>query len=378
MDHINLFCDEVWPSSPTASRNDDEDDNISVQMTENIITRKRSCTSFDEISSHDDEDDVNNNGDSDQFLHIMTKEDIELAFNICLDKENTYLPKPNYLQYLYYNNLIVARFRTIQWFIKCRSRFNLSFGTVFHATNYLDRFISMNQNSINNITEWKYWMIELLSIACFSIASKFIDTNPPMLHQINQMEDMEHSFEASAIQRMELKVLETLDWRLACTTTHSYLQLFIHQPHLQQHVIIIPKINHFLLRAISDTKLVEFRPSVVAASAIWFCLDRFLSTSSLNIDHYSLLTRFFHQHQKDDIIRCHNMMEKLWSSSNDGDYYYNYNYNGCPSSPTTVLLKDRNSIRDDHEISPFLKCYDCPNRPRKKLRTCCDQEKILL
>ncbi|KAF4369780.1 hypothetical protein F8388_011038 [Cannabis sativa] len=292
MDHINLFCDEVWPSSPTASRNDDEDDNIS-----------------------------------------------------------------------------------------CRSRFNLSFGTVFHATNYLDRFISMNQNSINNITEWKYWMIELLSIACFSIASKFIDTNPPMLHQINQMEDMEHSFEASAIQRMELKVLETLDWRLACTTAHSYLQLFIHQPPLQQHIIIIRKINHFLLRAVSDTKLVEFRPSVVAASAIWFCLDRFLSTSSLNIDHYSLLTRFFHQHQKDDIIRCHNMMEKLWSSSNDGDYYYyyyNYNYNGCPSSPTTVLLKDRNSIRDDHEISPFLKCYDCPNRPRKKLRTCCDQEKILL
>ncbi|XP_062096912.1 putative cyclin-D7-1 [Humulus lupulus] len=355
MDHISLFCDEVWPSSPTAA-SDDIGNNIPVQMTEHVITTKR-CS----FESHDD----NNGGDQ---FHITT-EDSEVALTICLEKEKTYVPEPKYSEYLESKNLIVARFRTIQWFIKCRSRFNLSFGTVFHATNYLDRFISINQNCI--ITEWKYWMVELLSIACFSIASKFIDTNPPMLHEINQMEDIEHSFEASAIQRMELKVLVALDWRLACTTAHSYLQLFT--PHLQYYLIlnhqqhiIIPQINHLLLRVISDTELVEFRPSVVAASAIWCCLDRFLSTPS-TVHQYSHLTRFFHQPQKDDIIRCHNMMEER--STNDGRIYlYDYN-NGCPSSPTTVLLKDRNNIICDDELSPFLKCYYCPNPPIKKQRT---------
>lgn len=78
----------------------------------------------------------------------------------------------------------------------------------------------------------------------------------------DQMEDMEHSFEASTIQRMELMVLEALDWRLSSTTPHSYVQLFTpklqsltldHDLH-QQHMIIT-QLNHLLLGAISGTIL---------------------------------------------------------------------------------------------------------------------------
>lgn len=35
---------------------------------------------------------------------------------------------------------------------QCRSRLNLSLGTVFYAANYLDRFISMNHCNVRNIT----------------------------------------------------------------------------------------------------------------------------------------------------------------------------------------------------------------------------------
>ncbi|PON90832.1 Cyclin [Trema orientale] len=333
MDHISLLCDEVWLSSPAS-------DDTPVQMTQHG-TKKR----------HDD------NGES-----HMTKEEFEQAFTICLEEEKSHIPKHDYLQYLVSNNLIVARFRSIQCFIKCRSRFNLSFGTVFYATNYLDRFISMNQYC--NI-EWKYWMVELLCIACLSIASKFIDTTTPTLHEINQIEDMEHLFEASTIQRMELKVLEALDWRLACNTPHSYVQLFIPNlqyltlDHLHQQHSIITQLFYLLLGAISDTKLVEFRPSVIAVSALWCCLGGFLSTSA-SANHDSCLTGFFDKEEKDDLVRCHKiMMEMHWINGTlykleaDGEYQYNY---GCPSSPTTVLLKERNSIRDFNvDLSPFQK-----------------------
>lgn len=40
------------------------------------------------------------------------------------------------------------------------------------------------------------------------------------------MEGVEHLFESTMIQRMELTLLETLGWRLNSTTPYSYIELF--------------------------------------------------------------------------------------------------------------------------------------------------------
>lgn len=68
---------------------------------------------------------------------------------------------------------------------------------------------------------------------------------------------MEHLFQPSTIQRMELMILQALDWRLACTTAYSYVEMFtraLHvtsnvKPHLHQE--IMAQVNDLLLRAIS-------------------------------------------------------------------------------------------------------------------------------
>ncbi|XP_030925183.1 putative cyclin-D7-1 [Quercus lobata] len=280
-----------------------------------------------------------------------TKEDCEQALAIYLEKEMSYMPEASYIEHLRSKNLIFARFRAIQWLFRSRSRLNLSFETAFHAASYLDRFISMHQ-----CNGWEHWMVELLSVACLSIASKFSETCTPSLHEI-QMENLDHSFHPSTIQQMELKLSEALGWRLGSTTAYSYVELLMWstdslKPHL--HEEFITRVTELLLGAISDSKVLEFRPSVIAVSALWCSLDE-LHPSTFDA-YLTSLTRHFNQSQKDDLVRCHMIMEaqQVGSLQNliDND---NGNYYDCPSSPTTVLPKQPIDICDCSFNFSFLK-----------------------
>ncbi|KAJ7961390.1 Cyclin [Quillaja saponaria] len=305
----NLLCDEVWlSSSETKSKCSDIEPCISV------------IGSFHE---YDDE------------------QEFEQALNVCLEKEIAYMPAPNYVEYLQSNNLILARFKVVQWFNKCRSRLGVSFGTVFYAANYLDRFISINQ-----CNDWKDWTIELLSIACFSIASKFNETSSLSLHEIQMFEDLEYSFQSEAILRMELTLLKSLGWRLNSVTAYSALELLMCKidslkPHLHQK--LISRVTELLLQATLDVKMLEFRQSILAVSALRCGLDQLSPPASDN--HISYLTTLFNQSQKDDLIKCHKLMEAQTLMMSCENHYY------CPSSPTTVLLKEQTGIYGDCYIS---------------------------
>ncbi|KAL5807086.1 hypothetical protein ACOSQ4_029819 [Xanthoceras sorbifolium] len=259
---------------------------------------------------------------------------------MCLEKEPSYMPGPEYVDYLQSNNnLMQSRSRAIQWLFKSRSRLNLSFGTVFNAANYLDRFISMNQ-----CQGWRYWMIELTSVACLSVASKFTETSAPSLHEI-QMEDLEYSFQSNSTKRMELTLLQALGWRLSSITTYSYVELLISNLNsLDSRVLneLTTRATKLLLGSILDFKLLEYRPSAVAVSAIWCTLDELIPSSHA---HLASITRLFNQDQKDDVVKCHTIMKSrrvnpLCNLIVCGQPCY------WPSSPVTVLLRERIDIYD--------------------------------
>ncbi|PQQ11146.1 hypothetical protein Pyn_16812 [Prunus yedoensis var. nudiflora] len=303
----SLLCDEVWPSSPAVNHPMSQMDHCGSSM-------------------------------------YTTKEDFEQALAICLGKEMSYMPGPNYAEKLCSNNLIIARFKSIHWFIKCRSRLNLSLGTVFYAANYLDRFISMN-----HCNGWEYWMVELLSVACLSVATKFNDTCTPTLLEI-QMEDVDHLFEPSTIQRMEMMLLKALGWRLASTTSYSYLELLTRimdslKPQLHQE--FIARVNKLLLGAISDSKLLGFRPSVIAMSALRCSLDKLQTSTATSDACYTCLTSLLDHDRKADLVKCHKIMEEQSVDGLDNLIGHGI-FHFCPSSPTTVLLKERIKSYDNH------------------------------
>jgi cyclin D7, plant len=56
----------------------------------------------------------------------------------------------------------------------------LAAATGFNAVNYLDRFLSINCH----IHRWEAWMVELVSLACLSIACKLDEVNIPSIHHL--------------------------------------------------------------------------------------------------------------------------------------------------------------------------------------------------
>ncbi|XP_028783511.1 putative cyclin-D7-1 [Neltuma alba] len=283
----DLLCHETWLSSSSHDLHDDS----------SIVEPKPlfRCSSCDEYEN----------------------EEFELAFSVCIDKEIAYMPEPNYVSYLYFNHLIPARVRVIQWFLKCRSRLNLSFGTVFYAANYLDRFISICQ-----CDEWKYWMVELLSITCLSTAIKFHEISAFTLHEI-QVEGLYHSYESDSILRMELILLKALGWRLNTVTPYSIVETVVCyvqsslRPYL--HEKIMSRVTELLLQATLDLRMLEFRQSVVGICALWCSIDQLYPSVSDAFITY--IAKLFNQSQKDDLIDCHKIMEISTALEGSGHHY---------------------------------------------------------
>lgn len=104
-------------------------------------------------------------------------------------------------------------------------------------------------------------------------------------------------FDGSSIERMEMILLKVLEWRLCSPTPYSYIQL-LESMELEAEVggkFLMPNITQLLLGAVLDYNLVDFRPSLLAVSAVWCCLDYFLPpiTSQTCL---SYITRMFNQH----------------------------------------------------------------------------------
>ncbi|XP_015087460.1 putative cyclin-D7-1 [Solanum pennellii] len=287
------------------------------------------------------EEEFKNNVENSCFF--KSKEDCEEAFKILLNKEISYMPKIGYVKFIKENCFIEnARFKAIHWLIKSQRRWNLSFGTCFGAASYLDRFISLNK-----CQGWKYWMFELLSIACLSVSSKFHETSPPQLLEL-QMEGVEHLFESTMIQRMELTLLETLGWRLNSTTPYSYIELFqwnINTLKLSLLRDFTSCVNDLLLRILLDVKFLEFRPCVIAQSVVT-CISEDLS---LLIDDscFNNFTRLIPQNQKDDLSKCQRMMiNKQFLIKEYQELITSEVFNYGPSSPVTVLTMDQHDLCD--------------------------------
>ncbi|KAM0860542.1 hypothetical protein ACQ4PT_046471 [Festuca glaucescens] len=149
-----------------------------------------------------------------------------------------------------------ARSKAVRYIIYAFGRLGLAAATAFNAVNYLDRFLSIHCN-----LSWEVWMVELLSVACLSVACKLDEVRIPSLHDLQLEEVMSHSFRASAIGDMELALLKALQWRLACITPYSYLDL-LSLPTTASNC------TSLLLRSLSDPSFLRFDASVLAAAAL--------------------------------------------------------------------------------------------------------------
>ncbi|GMH16651.1 hypothetical protein Nepgr_018492 [Nepenthes gracilis] len=161
-------------------------------------------------------------------------------------------------------SLAETRREAVEWMLRVHAHYSFSILTAVLSVNYFDRFLSSF-----HFQRDKPWMAQLAAVACLSLAAKVEETHVPLLLDL-QVEETKFVFESKTIQRMEILVLSTLDWKMNPVTSHSFLEYISRRLGLKDHLCceFLRRCERVLLSIISDSRFLRYLPSVIAAAAM--------------------------------------------------------------------------------------------------------------
>ncbi|OIT07079.1 PREDICTED: putative cyclin-D6-1 [Nicotiana attenuata] len=141
--------------------------------------------------------------------------------------------------------------------------YNLDQFTTYLAINYIDRFLSKQA-----VPENKPWIVRLLVIASLSLAAKMRSIN---LSLFDFQRDEGLIFDSESIQRMEVLILTTLNWRLRSITPFAFLDFINSLFELSDSSLsqtLKDRATDIIFNSHYEVKLFEYKPSILAASAL--------------------------------------------------------------------------------------------------------------
>ncbi|KAK8311296.1 hypothetical protein V6Z12_D02G240500 [Gossypium hirsutum] len=144
----------------------------------------------------------------------------ENAISRLIDSESHHMPLPDYLRRCQDRSVdVISRQDSINWMLKVHAHYHFSPVTAFLTVNYFDRYLSSY-----SLPQANGWPFQLLSVACLSLAAKMEEPQVPLLLDL-QVFEPRFVFEPKTIQRMELRVMAALNWRLCSEMVRSCHQL---------------------------------------------------------------------------------------------------------------------------------------------------------
>ncbi|XP_076919450.1 cyclin-D5-1-like [Bidens hawaiensis] len=202
-----------------------------------------------------------------------------------------------------------VRLDAINWIFTTREVLGFQFRTAYLSLTYFDRF-----NSRRLIDNGKEWAIQLLGVACLSLAAKMEEQAVPAL---SHYKAQGYNFESSVIQRMELMVLATLEWKLCCITPFAYLHHFFSKiwDECDCNELLVPKAIELILDFSKEVNLMDHRPSVVAIAAVLLAYDDQLTRNLLEFKIGVVSS--FHSLEKERILDCYDLLKKIKTKKNN-------------------------------------------------------------
>ncbi|XP_048232287.1 cyclin-D5-1 [Ricinus communis] len=201
-----------------------------------------------------------------------------------------------------YSWLRCARLDAIDWIFNTRAIFGFRFHTAYLSVTYFDRFLSKR-----SIDDGKLWAIRLLSVACLSLAAKMEECRVPPLSEF-PIED--YCFENKVIQRMELLVLNTLEWKMGSITPFSYLHYFINKicgESRQKETV--SRAGELIVAVIKEINLLDHRPSIIAMAAVLAASDNQLTRQELELKMKVISS--WGSLQNEHIFSCYIVMQEI-------------------------------------------------------------------
>ncbi|MCD9646735.1 Cyclin-D2-1 [Datura stramonium] len=226
----------------------------------------------------------------------------EECLSLMIDKECEHMPARDYFERLTNGDLdIAARDEILEWIAKVHSHFSFGPMCTYLCVNYLDRFLSSY-----DFPKGKAWMMQLLGVASLSLAAKMEETEIPLSLDLQVAGDAKFVFEARTIQRMELLVLSTLNWRMNAITPFSFIDYFLKKINGDQ----IASINQSVQLILSTSKgihFLKFKPSEIAAAVA----ITVVAVKSETVSSEKAISALVQHVQKDKVMRCVELIQEL-------------------------------------------------------------------
>ncbi|XP_061353497.1 cyclin-D4-1-like [Gastrolobium bilobum] len=283
----------------------------------------------------------------------------EETVRVMVEREREHLPRDDYLKRLRSGDLdLSVRRDALDWIWKAHTYYGFGPLSFCLSVNYLDRFLSVFE-----LPRGKGWPVQLLAVACLSIAAKMEEIKMP--HSVDlQVGDPKFVFEAKSIQRMELLVLRSLRWKMHALTPCSFIDYFLGKTNCeQQHQAksSISRSVQLILSIIRGIDFLEFKPSEIAA-AVAISVSRELQVEEID----KAITGCFIV-EKERILKCVELIRDLSLinvAANLGSKFAPL----VPQSPVGVLDAGCLSSRSDELTvgSCPNSSHDSPNTKRSK------------
>ncbi|KAK1433458.1 hypothetical protein QVD17_10368 [Tagetes erecta] len=300
----SLYCEEKhqW--------DDDDDDDDEQQQPVNTYT----CL-------HND-----NNNNSNNFQQDLFWEHQDLSSLITKEFDQRSLNN---------NNLMISatqRHDAVDWILTVVSHYSFSPLTAVLAVNYLDRFLETFQDLE---IEKKPWIIQLASVSCLSLAAKVEETHVPLLLDL-QLDGSKYIFEPKTIQKMEILILSTLQWRMNPVTPLSYLDYITTKLGLKTHLSseFIKRCECLILCLLPDGRFMCYLPSVIATATMVHVINSI--EPCIGIEYQSQLLGILGVN-KENVKECWKDIQEITCSKNSGRHFKKRKFGSVPGSPDAVM-----------------------------------------
>ncbi|XP_077251491.1 cyclin-D4-2-like [Tasmannia lanceolata] len=282
----------------------------------------------------------------------------EESLGMMVARESYHLPKEDYVKRLQSGLLdLSVRRDAVDWIWKVHAHYSFGPLTAYLSINYMDRFLSSYE-----LPQGKSWMMQLLSVACLSLAAKIEETEIPLSQDL-QIGESKFVFEAKTILRMELLVLTTLNWRMQAITPFSFVDYFLQRindgkPPLRSSIF---RSIELILSTIKGIEFLQFRPSEVSAAV---AISVSGETQVVDID--KAISCCLHV-EKERVLRCYELIKEL-SLITKPVKGVSPSVSFVPQSPIGVLDGACLSYKsDDITIGSCENSHTIPSPKRRKL-----------
>ncbi|CAI9090364.1 OLC1v1025127C1 [Oldenlandia corymbosa var. corymbosa] len=233
---------------------------------------------------------------SDDSLSVNESRPYSLLFSI----EDDYIPCNKYSQECH-PHLRQETFSSILQISHKSDRFSS-----YLAINYLDRFLSSQP-----FLEGRPWILRLVAVACVSLALKMRKTESVSIMDLQINAGGGFMFDCKTIEKMELLVLGALKWRMRSITPFSFINYFItlfQFKDLPSMQALKSRATEIMFKAQNETKLLEFKPSILSASALLSASHELFPLQFPSFKESILSCSYVN---KDTFLRCYIMTQDL-------------------------------------------------------------------